>query len=136
MTDLFLLAARNKFRFPSRVGAITVEQLFDLQLTSATGKPSLNDTAISLADEIDRTGARSFVSSASGNPARTRLTQQLEIVKTIIKIREDEGAEARARLAKRAERDKLLEAIDAADRRELGSKSADELRAQLAALAD
>lgn len=134
MTDLFLLAARNKFRFKSASGGLTAEQLFDLPLTSTVGKANLNDVAIGLADEIDRAGVRSFVASAAENGARTELTQKLDVVKMVIEIKQAESAAARDRVAKRDERNKLLDAIEQADRRELGSKSADELRAQLAKL--
>jgi hypothetical protein len=134
MTDLFLTAARGKFRFRAAAGLLTTEQLFDLPLTSTTGKSNLNDVAINIADEIDRAGTRSFVASATPDPQRTLLAQQLEIVKAIIEIKQAENAAARAKLEKRAERDRLLDAIEQADRRELGSKSADELRAQLAKL--
>ena len=45
MTDeLFIKAARKKFRFPSKVGMLNVENLWDLPLTSAN-KASLDDTA-------------------------------------------------------------------------------------------
>lgn len=136
MTDLFLTAARGKFRFRAANGLLTTEQLFDLPLTSTTGKANLNDVAIGIADELDRAGTRSFVASASTDPARTELTQRLDIVKAVIEIKQAENAAELARRNKRDERAKLLDAIEQADRRELGSKSADELRQQLAALAD
>jgi len=134
MTDLFLLAARNKFRFRSAAGLITTEQLFDLPLTSTTGKANLNDVAIGLADEIDRAGVRSFVASATPDPTRTELGQRLDIVKAVIEIKQAENAAELARRAKRDQRSMLLDAIEQADRRELGAKSGDELRKQLAAL--
>lgn len=134
MTDLFLLAVRNKFRFRSSAGMLTTEQLFDLPLTSTTGKANLNDVAIGIADEVDRAGVRSFVASATENGARTTLSQMLDTVKAVIEIKQTENAAELARRAKRDERTKLLDLIEQADRRELGSKSADELRKQLAAL--
>jgi hypothetical protein len=134
MSDLFLTAARGKFRFRAANGLLTTEQLFDLPLTSSVGKANLNDIAVGLADQIDKTGTRSFVSSASTTPERTRLINELEIVKAVIGIREAENASNAERAAKRAQREKILDAIEAAETRELGSQSAADLRAQLAAL--
>lgn len=134
--NLFLAAARKKYRFAAANGALTTEQLFDLPLTSTTGKANLNDVALRIADELDKTGTRSFVASASQTTAHAELSERLEIVKAVIDIKQTENAAAVAKQNKRAERDRLLDAIDAADRRELGSKSSDELRKQLAAMDD
>jgi len=136
MTDLFQLAARKAFRYRASNGMLTTEQLFGLPLTSTTGKANLNDIAVGLADEIDKTGTRSFVTTSTTDPARAELTQKLDVVKFIIADREASNAAEAARLAKRAQRNKILDAIDAAETRELGSKSADDLRAELAKLDD
>lgn len=135
MPNIYEIAARKKLRFPSPKGALTTEQLFELPLTSATGRANLNEIAIAIDDERETLGRKSFVDTAS-NPRRTDLDVALEIVKDVIATRQAEAAVELARTNKRNERAKLLEAIDQADRRELGSKSADELRAQLAAMAD
>lgn len=136
MPNIFEIAARNKFRYRAPNGQLTTEQLFDLPLTSTTGKANLNDVAVAISDEVDKLGTKSFVASASTDPQRTMLNLQLDVVKAIIETKQAENAAARSRIEKRAERDKLLDAIEQADRRELGSKSADELRKQLAALDD
>lgn len=132
--NYFEYAARNKLRFGAQ--RFTAEQLFDLPLTSATGKANLNSIAIEIDEALQQAGARSFVASASTSPARTLLANSLEVVKAVIAIREAENARATERANKHAERAKLLDAIEQADRRELGAKSADELRKQLAALED
>jgi len=132
--NLFEIAARRKFRFTSPTGALTTEQLFDLPLTSTTGKANLNAVAISLAEAIDQAGARSFVSSASANPGRVELEQKLEVVKLVIATIEGENAARADERAKREELARLDEAIAAADARELGAQSAADLRAKRAAL--
>jgi hypothetical protein len=132
--NLFEIAARRKFRFTSSAGALTTEQLFDLPLTSTTGKANLNAIAISLADAIDQAGARSFVSSASANPGRVELEQKLEVVKLVIATIEGENAARADERAKREELARLDEAIAAADAREMGAQSAADLRAKRAAL--
>jgi len=134
--NIFEIAARKQFRYASPQGHLTTEQLYRLPLTSTTGKANLNDVAVNIANELDKTGARSFVTTASTDPARTELSQKLEVVKAIIATREAENAADQAKRNRRAEKEKLLDAIEAAESRELGSKSSAELRAQLAALDD
>lgn len=136
MPNIFEIAARRQFRYNSKVGPLTTEQLFGLPLTSTTGKANLNDIAVSIDDERETLGRKSFVETAATNPARAELDVKLEVVKFVIASKQDEAAAERDRRAKRDEREKLLDAIEQADRRELGSKSADELRAQLAKLND
>lgn len=136
MPNIFETAARKAFRFRSAAGMLTTEQLFGLPLTSTTGKANLNDIAIGIADEIDKTGARSFVTSAKADPAKTELSEKLEVVKFVIADREAANAAAADKAEKRRKRDVLLDAIAAADARELGAKSADDLRKQLAELDD
>jgi len=134
MPNIFEIAARKQFRYRAATGLLTTEQLFSLPLTSTTGKANLNDIAVAIDDERETLGRKSFVETAATNPARAELDIKLEVVKYVIASKQDEAATARVAAEKRAQRDKLLDAIEAADRRELGSKSADELRAELANL--
>lgn len=136
MTDLFLNASRKAYRYSSKVGLLTTEQLWNLPLTSATGKANLNDVAVALSDEIDTLGAKSFVSTASTDPRKADLNEQLDIVKFVIATKQAENAKEADRRARRDKREKLLNAVEAAENRELGSKSVAELRAELAALDD
>ena len=136
MPNLFEIAARKQFRFRAANGLLTTEQLFTLPLTSTVGKANLNDIAVGIADEIDKTGARSFVTTAKTDPAKTELNEKLEIVKFIIADREAANEAERVKADKKARRNKILDAIDAAETRELGSKSAADLRAELDALGD
>ncbi len=135
MSELFVIATRRNFMFASCRGNLTVQQLWTLPLTSNTGKANLNDIAVTLSDEIDKLGAKSFVAQAT-NTGRIELEQKLELVKFIIATIQSENAKQAAITAKRARRSKLLDAIEAAENRELGSKSPAELRAELEALDD
>jgi hypothetical protein len=136
MPNLFEIAARKAFRFKTPQGPLTTEQLFQLPLTSTAGRANLNDIAIGIADELDKTGARSFVTTAKTDPAKTELNEKLELVKFVIADREAANEAQRLKADKKARRDKILDAIEAAETRELGSKSASDLRAELAALDD
>ena len=134
MPNLFEIAARKKFRFPSTIGQLTVEQLFDLPLSTTTNKPSLDSTARMVNADLKAAGEESFVATSS--PASTELAQKLEIVKFVIASRQADAAAEAERRAKRDRKSKILDALDAAEGRELSSKSAAELRAELAALDD
>lgn len=129
MSSLFLLAARQKYRFPSIRGELTAEQLFDLPLTSKSGF-DLNSTAKAINSALKDVTTDSFVETIS-DPRKPELTAKLEIVKEVIAIKQAENAAA-ADKAKRAEkRAKILDAIAAAETRELSKASVDELRKQL-----
>lgn len=137
MSDLFVIATRANFMFPSSIGFVTVQQLWKLPLTSSREtRPNLNDVAVALADEIDKIGARSFVDTASTDPRKTELTQKLDVVKFVIATIQAENAKENERRAKRAKREKILDAIADAETRELSSKSVADLRNELAALDD
>lgn len=132
MTDLFVIASRKKFRFASERGDLTVEQLWDLPLTSKNGF-NLNTIAIAINSELKGLAEESFVETSS-NPRRRELEQMLEIAKFIIATKQDETKAASERLARQAMRNKLQEAIEAKEDQALVGSSIEELKAQLAAL--
>lgn len=131
-TNLFLIASRNKYRFPSEKGYLTVEQLWDLPLSSRT-KFDLNNVAIAVNNELKSIAEESFV-EASSNPRKGELERQLEIVKLIIATKQEENQKATDRAAKAALKAKIQEAIDAKKDDALRSASLEDLQAQLAAL--
>lgn len=130
--NLFLLASRKKLRFPSDRGDLTVEQLWDIPLTSRSGF-SVNNIAITVNNELKSIEEESFVETSS-NPRRDDLKAMLEILKTVISIRQSE-AKARTEAVERAAmREQLLEAIETKKREGLANSSLEELEAKLAAL--
>ena len=133
MSDLFLLASRKKYRFPSSKGQLTTEQLWDLPLQSAAGA-SLDAVAIALDSDLNKSSVRSFVSAT--NPAATELSTKLEIVKAIILKKQEENAAAVSREEKKRKRARILEALDMRENQELQSASREDLLKQLAAVDD
>lgn len=130
--DLLVLAARNKFRFPSNKGLLTFEQLWDLPLQSKTGF-DLDSVAQTLDIEIQAAGRTSFVDKG-GNPAKTELEQKLQIVVGIIETKQAENAAARNAAARKAEREQLLEILHDKKKSELLGLSTADLEARIKAL--
>lgn len=130
--NLFLLASRKKFRFPSDRGDLTVEQLWDIPLTSRSGF-SVNNIAIAVNNELKSLEEESFVET-SQNPRRDDLRAMLDILKAVIAIRQEE-AKKRSEAAERASmRAQIQEAIEAKKREGLASASLEELQSKLAEL--
>lgn len=132
--NLFLLASRKKFRFPSEKGELTVEQLWDIPLTSRSGF-SVNNIAIEVNRELRSLEEESFVET-SRNPRRDTLKAMLELLKIVISVRQEEAKKASAAAERATRRQKIMEAIEAKERKEMDSVSLDDLRLQLAALSD
>lgn len=132
MTDLFLQATRRKFRFPSNKGDLSVEQLWDLPLTSRNGF-DLDTVAKTVNTHLKAASEESFVVTSS-NPAKTTLQEQLEVIKAIIAVKLDEAAKAKARSDRAAERQRLLEILDQKEDDELKGLSREEIKKRLAEL--
>lgn len=130
--DLFITAAKEKFRFDSKKGQLTVEDLFDLALQHSSGT-DLDNVAQSIAAELESVTQKSFV-NIRPNPKKALLEKKLEVVKIIIQIKQDEADATRKRLAKNAERTKILNALEEAERHQLAQSSVEELEKRLAAL--
>lgn len=132
MTDLFLQATRRKFRFPSNKGDLSVEQLWDLPLTSRNGF-DLDTVAKTVNTHLKAASEESFVVTSS-NPAKTTLQEQLEVIKAIIAVKLDEAAKAKMRSDRAAERQRLLEILDQKEDDELKGLSREEIKKRLAEL--
>lgn len=130
---MFEKASRLKLRYPSTKGNLTVEDLWDLPLTSAKG-PSLDELAIALNKKVKETAEESFVIKKS--TANTRLALMFDIVKHIIEVKMDEADAAKKRVAKKQQKDKLLGILAKKEDEELLSKNPDEIRKMLDELSD
>jgi hypothetical protein len=131
--NLFLLASRKKFRFPSERGELTVEQLWDIPLTSRGRTFSVNNIAIEVNRELKSLEEESFVET-SKNPRRDTLRAMLELLKTVIAVRQEEAQKASDAAERATKRQAIMEAIEAKEKEGLQSASLDELKLQLAAL--
>jgi len=130
---LFQLASRQKFRFQSVKGELTVEQLWDLPLQSRNGF-DIDHVAKALSGELKTLTDDSFVTSALEKPGKALLEQKLELVKVIITQLLADNVAANRASARRAERDKLLEIRAQKQDENLGTLSLEEIDAKIAAL--
>lgn len=130
--NVFEVSTRKKFRFPSTRGSLTVEQLWDLPLTSRDDF-DLDTVARSIDSKISTMSAKSFVSTKV-DPDREMFEIELEVVKHIIavKVRDAEAADKAASNA--AERKRLLEVLDQKGQEELAKMSKDDILKRLSEL--
>ena len=128
---MFDKATRMKIRFETTKGALTVEDLWDLPLTSAR-YANLNDIAKGINRELKASGEEDFVSPAT--KADETLALKLAVVKHIIGVRLAENEEAKLIADKRAQKEKLLELIARKQDQELEGKSLEDLQKMVEAL--
>lgn len=120
---IFEQASRERIRFQTQVGAVSVEDLWDLPLSSKTNKPNLDDIAKGLYKELKNTeDAVSFVNKPATSSKTNRTQLMFEIVMHIINVRMEENAVA-AKTRETAEKlQKIMEIL--ADREENTLKTA------------
>ena len=127
MNDLFQQASRLKLRFNSPKGMLTIEDLWDLPLTSAANKANLDDVARDLHRILKDDSEVSFVTPNKSVNTTSQLA--FEVVKQIIAVRVEENAKALVAKANAEKKQQLLALIAQKETEELGGRSLDELRA-------
>jgi hypothetical protein len=130
--NLFERASRKKYRFESARGDLTVEQLWDLPLSSRNGV-DLDTIARGVNAELKSITEESFVETKP-NPRKLELVTCLEILKHIIKVKQDEAAAAKNRVEKAAKRARIIEALAAQEDKALTQMSKEDLLKELAGL--
>lgn len=132
--NIFEYAARNKVRFTSDRGNLTVEQLFDLPLLDKRNSGiDLEAVARATNAELKEVGEESFV-LVTPDPRRSVAEIKMEIVKHIIAAKQAE-AQLAVDAAKRASlRTRIAEAIAKKEDAAFDELSVEELRQQLAEL--
>lgn len=132
--DIFEKAAQQKLRFDTKAGALSAEDLFDLPLTSPSGKQvNLNDLAKGLNREIKaRSDDQDFVeTSKPAGQTNTALRTKFDIVLRVIEIKKAERDEAKNRADLLAHRQKLMALLAEKDEEALSGKSREEIQKML-----
>ena len=125
---MFEKASRMKLRFNTPVGMISVEDLWDLPLISKAGHTNLDDLARDLSKRVAET-EESFVEKPAPKDVKTNLG--FEIVKHIIGIRLEERDKAKAALAKKVKKAKILEILASKEDNAMQDMSEDDLKKML-----
>ena len=129
--SMFEKASRLGLRFTTTKGQLSVEDLWQLPLTSTT-KANLDDIAKGLHAQLKDSSEVSFV-----NPTATKneaLELSFEIVKHIIAVRLEENRQAQAAKDRADQKQKIMAIIERKKDAALESSSLEELQAALAAL--
>ena len=130
--NIFEQATRAKIRYHSPNGLIGVEDLWDLPLTSNTGRINLDDIAGALDAELKSSTRTSFVWQETTKNDRLRLMFDVVIHIINTKISEAKAAD-QYRLA-REKKQKIMAIIEQKSDMRLADSSLEELQAMLEAL--
>jgi len=103
---MFEKATRQKLRFDSPKGQLTVEDLWDLPLTSGTGKANLDDVAKELFKQLKDGDDVSFVTPAQKSDATVQL--KFDIVKHVIDVKVAERDVAATAAANKEKKQRIL----------------------------
>jgi hypothetical protein len=130
---MFEKASKLKIRFASSKGKLTVEDLWDLPLSSNRDDVvSLDSIAIELNRKIKDNDEESFVVKRS--PTRNTLDLKFEIVKHIIKVRLSDIAKNEQRTANAERKAKIISIIAEKQDDSLRNMSLEDLRKEVASL--
>ncbi len=130
--NMFEYATRNKIRFSSLRGELSVEQLWDVPLRSKDGF-DLDAVAKSANKSLKALTEESFVSTER-TPAHERAETTLELVKHVIGVRLAEEAAAKRRADNRVEREKLLRILAEKQEGKLSELTEKEIQKRINAL--
>ena len=127
--SIYQKAAATKLRFKTANGAISTEDLFDLPLSSKN-EMNLDTVAKTVHAALKAEEEGSFVNKTS-NPRKDQLELAMEIVKDVIRIKQEE-ANAKADIAaKAAKREQLLRALERNQEQALAGMTVDQLQEEL-----
>ena len=134
--NIFETASREKFRFPSIRGDLTVEQLWDTPLRGSKVEDfSLDSIAKTIHRNLRAAQEESFVETTKSR-LQTSLEKKLELVKYVIDMKL-EVEEAAARRAKnKEERETLLKILKEKQEGKMSQLSEREIEKRIAALND
>lgn len=125
--NIFEFAVRNKYRFPFR-GQVSVEDLWDLSVQN------LDSVFKTLNSQVKQAKEESLLDTKTKEDEV--LDTQIEIVKYIVKVKQDEDNVRLQAKAKREQKQKLMSILSEKQESELRGKSADEIQKMLDELAD
>lgn len=130
--NIFEQATRQKLRFNTQKGLLSVEDLWDLPLSSHTGRANLDDIARNLDTELKASASASFVSPDTTKNDRVQLMFDLVIHVINTKIAEQKASQEAAVI--REKKQKIMAIIEQKQDAALSAASLDDLHAMLDSL--
>ena len=131
--SIFEQATRQKLRFDTPKGQLSVEDLWDLPLISNTGKANLDDLARDLDAEVKQEQKTSFVQpTQSGSNVLAEL--KFNIVLHIIQVRVEENRKRQDAEALTEKRRQIMAIIDRKQNEALKGQSLEDLQKLLQSL--
>lgn len=118
-------AVREKLRFATVRGALTVEQLFDMPLVASDGF-DLDSLSRVLLSDVKDYGQESLVKK-DVNVSRDAAELRVAVVKHVIDAVQEKLDEKSAAVAKQQRRQKLLAALETKESEELATMSREDL---------
>jgi hypothetical protein len=123
--NMFELASRSKVRFPYK-GLISVEDLWDLPVEA------LDSIYKTLNAKVKQSNEESLLSKPTKQDSE--LTMQIEIVKRIVAVKQEEAAARLKAKEQREKKQRLMEILANKQDAELQNKSTEEIQKMLAEL--
>jgi len=133
--DIFEYATRNKLRFESTRGALSVEQLWDVPLRPRSAQENFDlDSVAKAANKAwKEISEESFVETTKTLEHERRETA-LAVVKHVIAVKLQEEEAAKKKVANKLEKEKLLAILAEKQAGKLSELSEKELQRRIAAL--
>lgn len=133
--NIFEQASRAKLRFVTGVGSVSVEDLWDLPLTSKTGKANLDDIAKGLYKVLKNSDDEvSFVSRPAVSSTSALDQLRFDIVKHVISVRLAENEAASKSRANAEKRQQILSVLAERENDALKNASVEDLNKMLGEL--
>ena len=129
---MFEKASRQKLRFETAKGCLSAEDLWELPLTSNTGKINLDDIARALHSKLKNSEDVSFVVKERKSDESVQLA--FDIVKHIIEVKLVERDAASLAASNKAKKQELMALISSKEQSALAELPIDELRKMVEAM--
>lgn len=123
--NLFEIATRNKMRFPSTKGELSVEDLWDLS------DKDLDVVYKNMKDQEVKSSEESLLDDANVDP---KLTTAIGIVKYIFTTKRNERLEAKELIDKKRNQQLYIDALSRRKLKDIDNMSVEELEAKIAEL--
>ena len=132
--NIFEIASREDYRFNSAIGFLDVSDLWKLPLASSNEhKPNLNSIAIAISKSLKEFTEESFIEEITTSKQKQKQMKeiQLEIVKHIIKTKQEERKLTQEANEKASKKQTIMGLIAQKKNEQLSQASVEELEALL-----